>query len=144
MVTAALASARAAQHAQLVRRVHAAKGFLQLDDATYRAAIAAHAGGKTSSLECSVAELAALVEHFHACGWPRPGKARKPLAPRQKKLYALWCALADQGRVRERGMRGLLKWIEHQTDNHVQKLEFLTRAQEETLIESLKKWGQRA
>lgn len=143
-MSARLVAARAAQHAQLVRRVHAAAGHLQLDDDTYRSAIAAHAAGKRSSKDCTVAELEALLEHFHKAGYPRPGaKRHRPLTPPQKKLYALWCALADAGRVRERSMRGLLRWIEHQTDNHVQALEFLTPAQEHTLIESLKKWSER-
>lgn len=137
-----LAATRATQHAQLVRRVHAAKSWLQLDDDAYRAAVARFGAGKSSSKTCSVAELQALVEHFHACGFPRQG--RKPLSPRQKKLFALWNALADAGRVHDRSMRALLAWIEHQTDNRVQRLEWLTPAQELTLIESLKKWGERA
>ncbi len=135
----------AAQHARLVRRVHAAASHLKLDDDTYRSAVAAHAAGKRSSKDCSVAELEAVMEHFHRAGYPRPdgSKKRRPLTAPQKKMYALWCALADAGRVRERSMRGLLKWVEHQTDNHVQALDFLTPAQEHTLIESLKKWSER-
>jgi hypothetical protein len=58
-------------------------------------------------------------------------------------MWALWQVLADQGKVRNRTMRGLLAWIEHQTDNHVQRLDWLTPAQEYTLIESLKKWSER-
>lgn len=144
MVSAALASARAAQHAQLVRRVHAGKSWLKLDDDTYRDAIAAHAAGKTSSTECSIAELQAVIEHWHACGWPRPGgKKHKPLTPPQRKMWSLWQSLADAGRVRDRTMRGLLAWIASQTENHVQALQFLTPAQEYTLIESLKQWKAR-
>lgn len=139
----ALMKARAAQHAQLIRQVHAAKTALGLDDDTYRCTLARFAAGKRSSKLCSVAELKALVEHFHESGWPRPGKMRKPLSPSQKKMWALWQKLADQGRVRDRRMPALLKWIEHQTDNHVQRLEFLTPAQEHTLIESLKQWSER-
>lgn len=141
MPNATLAAARAAQHAQLVRRVHAAASWLKLDDDTYRDAIAAHAGGKTSSKACTVAELQAVLEHFHRAGYPRPG--RKPLSPQQKKMWALWQTLADAGRVRDRTMRGLLAWIAAQTDNRVQKLEWLTPAQEHTVIESLKKWVDR-
>ena len=144
MISAPLASARAAQHAQLIRRVHAAKTWLKLDDETYRGTLARFAAGKTSSKACSVAELQAVIEHFHASGWPRPGKEKyKPLSIRQKKMWALWQTLADQGKVRNRTMRGLLAWIEHQTDNHVQRLDWLTPAQEHTLIESLKKWSER-
>ncbi len=143
-----LIAARAAQHAQLVRRVHAAKTWLRLDDDTYRAALAARANGKRSSKECSVAELDAVLDHFHACGYPRPGgKAagrRTALTPRQKKMWALWQTLHTAGKVRDRTMRGLLAWIAGQTENQVQRLEFLTPAQEHTLIESLKAWSERA
>jgi phage gp16-like protein len=141
---ASTAAAHAAQHAQLVRRVHAAKTWLKLEDDTYRAAIAAHAGGKSSSKECSVDELQALQEHFHRCGYPRPGAKpgakRAVLTPPQKKLWALWQTLHTAGKVRDRTMKGLLAWIRGQTDNGVEALAFLTPAQEHTLIESLKKW----
>lgn len=143
-----LIAARAAQHAQLVRRVHAAKTWLKLDEDTYRDAIAARSGGKRSSKDCSIAELDAVLEHFHASGYPRPGgkpgAKRTPLTPRQKKMWALWQTLHTAGLVRDRSMRGLLKWITGQTENHVERLEFLTPAQEHTLIESLKAWSERA
>lgn len=144
MVSAALASARRAQHAQLIRQIHTAKRDLGLDDDTYRMTLARFAAGKTSSKECSIAELQAVIEHFHESGWPRPGgKARKPLSPRQKKMWALWQTLADQGKVRNRKMAGLLAWIAGQTENRVERLEWLTPAQEHTLIESLKAWAER-
>lgn len=141
---ASLIAARVAQHAQLVRRVHAAKTWLKLDDDTYRAALAARAAGKRSSKDCSVAELQAVMEHFHAAGYPQPGAGKRvPLSPRHKKLWALWQTLADAGQVRDRSMRGLVGWVRGQTDNHVEALAFLTSAQEYTLIESLKKWVDR-
>lgn len=136
-----LIAARAAQHAQLVRRVHAAKTWLKLDDDIYRDVLAARAAGKRSSKECSVAELQAVMEHFHAAGYPRPGVPKRvPLSPTHKKMWALWQTLADAGEVRDRTMRGLLGWIRGQTENHVEALAFLRAAQEYTLIESLKKW----
>lgn len=143
-IMTAAAKARAAQHAQLIRQVHTAKTWLQLDDDTYRKVLLRFCAGKTSSKDCSVAELKAVVEHFHDSGWPQPGGgARKPLSPTQKKMWALWQTLADQGRVRDRRMPALLAWIAGQTDNHVQRLEFLTPAQEYTLIESFKQWSER-
>ena len=141
MISEHLAAARDAQHAQLVRQVHAGKTALGIDDDTYRLTISRFAAGKTSSKDCSVAELKAVIEHWHESGWPRPGgKARKPLTSTQRKMWALWQTLADHGKVRDRRMPALLAWIAGQTDNQVQRLEFLTAAQEYTLIESLKKW----
>jgi phage gp16-like protein len=141
------AAAHADQHARLVRRVHAAKSGLKLDEDTYRAAIAAHADGKTSSKACTVAELEGLMEHFHARGYPRPdgktGGKRIVLTSTQKKMWALWQTLHAAGKVRDRSMKGLLAWIRGQTSNHVEALNFLTPAQEHTLIESLKQWQAR-
>lgn len=136
-------TAHAERHARLVRQVHTAKRDLALDDDTYRLTLARFAAGKTSSKACSVAELEAVVEHFHESGWPRAGGGRKPLSPSQKKMWALWQTLADQGKVRDRRMPALLAWVAHQTDNGVQRLDWLTPAQEHTLIESLKKWADR-
>lgn len=147
MKSAVLASARAAQHAQLIRQIHTGKSYLRLDDDAYRSVLASQAAGKHSSKDCSVSELQAVLEHLHRCGFPRgggkPGVKRTPLTPRQKKMWALWQTLHTAGLVRDRSMRGLLAWIAGQTDNHVQRLEFLTPAQEHTLIESLKAWRDR-
>jgi len=145
MTNAPLTAARAGQHAALVRQLHVAKSWLKLDDDTYRAAIAARSAGKTSSKACTVAELLAIVEHFHAAGFPRPdgGSKRRPLSAPQRKMWSLWQQLADTGRVRDRTMKGLIAWIKAQTANHVEALAFLTPAQERTLIESLKQWVDR-
>jgi len=144
MPTAALATTRAAQHAGLVRQVHAAKTWLKLDDDTYRAALAAHAGGKASSKACTVAELQAVIAHFHRAGFPKPGGGKRvTLTPPQKKMWSLWQQLADQGRVANRSMKGLCAWVKGQTDNGVEALAFLSPAQERTLIESLKRWVDR-
>lgn len=137
----------AAHHARLVKRVHAAKTWLKLDDDSYRDALASKASGRRSSKDCTVAQLEAVLEHFHACGYPRPdGRTdgrRIVLTPPQKKMWALWQTLADAGKVRDRTMKGLLGWVRGQTDNHVERLNFLTPAQEHTLIESLKQWRAR-
>lgn len=144
MATAALATTRLAQHAGLVRQVHAAKTFLKLDDETYRAALRAHAGGKASSKACTVAELQAVIAHFHRAGFPKPGGGKRvALTPPQKKMWSLWQQLADQGRVANRSMKGLCAWVKSQTDNGVEALAFLSPAQERTLIESLKRWVDR-
>lgn len=146
MATAPFAAARASQHAQLVRQVHAAKTWLKLDDDTYRAALAAHSNGKHSSKACTVTELLAVMERFHRAGFPRPGATagkRVVLTPAQKKMWALWQTLHTAGRVQDRTMKGLLAWVKGQTENHVEALAFLTPAQERTLIESLKLWADR-
>lgn len=146
MATAPFAAARASQHARLVRQVHAAKTWLKLDEDTYRAALSARSGGKASSKACTIAELEAVIEHFHATGFPRPGGGPKRivLSASQKKMWSLWQQLADQGKVRDRTMKGLLAWVKAQTENGIEALAFLSAAQERTLIESMKKWVDRA
>lgn len=145
MASAPFSAARAGQHAALVRQVHVAKTWLKLDDDTYRAAIAARADGKVSSKACTVVELRAVLEHFHNAGFPRPGGTAKRVAltAPQRKMWSLWQQLADQGKVRDRTMKGLLAWVKAQTENHTDALAFLTPAQERTLIESLKQWVDR-
>ena len=139
----AVARARAGQHAQLVRQIHTAKRDLGLDDDTYRRVIARFSDGKTSSKDCRIDQLRAIVEHFHQSGWPRSGKEREELSPRQKKMWALWQTLADAGKVRSRSMAGLQAWVAGQTNPPVQCLKWLSRAQEMTIIESLKAWVER-
>lgn len=145
MATAPFTAARAGQHAALVRQVHVAKTWLKLDDDTYRAALAARSDGKVSSKACTVLELKAVLEHFHNAGFPRPGGSAKrvPLTAPQRKMWSLWQQLADQSKVRDRTMKGLLAWVKGQTENRVDALAFLTPAQERTLIESLKQWVDR-
>lgn len=144
MATAPFAAARASQHAQLIRQVHAAKTWLKLDDDTYRAALAAHSSGKLSSKACTVTELLAVMERFHRAGFPRPGgDKRVTLSAAQKKMWALWQTLHTAGRVQDRTMKGLLAWIKGQTENGVEALAFLTPAQEATIVESLKAWSKR-
>ena len=145
MASAPFSAARAGQHAALVRQVHTAKSWLKLDDDTYRAALAARSGGKVSSKACTVAELKAVLEHFHNAGFPRPGGSAKRVAltAPQRKMWSLWQQLADAGRVRDRSMKGLSAWVKGQTENSVEALAFLTPAQERTLIESLKQWVDR-
>lgn len=145
MASAAFTAARAGQHAALVRQVHVAKTWLKLDEDTYRAALAARSGGKVSSKACTVAELKAVLEHFHNAGFPRPGGSAKRVAltAPQRKMWSLWQQLADAGRVRDRSMKGLSAWVKGQTENGADALAFLTPAQERTLIESLKQWVDR-
>lgn len=145
MATARFTATRAGQHAALVRQVHTAKTWLKLDDDTYRAALAARSDGKVSSKACTVIELKAVLEHFHNAGFPRPGSTAKRVAltAPQRKMWSLWQQLADQGKVRDRTMKGLLAWVKGQTENGADALTFLTPAQERTLIESLKQWVDR-
>jgi len=125
--------------AALIKYVQTGKRWLRLEDDAYHAALARCCNGKTSSKACSTAELRRLAEHFHDCGFPRLGKS---LTAKQRKMWVLWQSLYKQGRIVDKSMKALLSWIEGQTDG-IKQLGWLTPAQENTLIESLKKWSAR-
>jgi hypothetical protein len=129
------------RHAQLVKRIHAARTWLKMDEDTYRELLANHCDGRRSSTDCTVVQLERAMARMHELGYPRPG--RRPLSRPQKLMWSLWQQLADAGRVRDRTMAGLLAWIGGQTAHQVKALDWLTPAQENTLIESLKKWKAR-
>lgn len=67
----------------LLAKVHVAAKQLGLSDDDYRATLEA-VTGKRSAGDCSVAELASVLNHFVDRGWlPKPNAERKPKAPRR-------------------------------------------------------------
>ncbi|MBX3589034.1 MAG: regulatory protein GemA [Ramlibacter sp.] len=64
-------------------------------------------------------------------------KARK-LEPRERLMFSLWQQLADAREVRDRRMPALLAFIKAQTG--VDRLEWLNTAQQDLVIERLKRW----
>jgi len=88
----------------------------------------------------------AFLAHLAKCGWVDGRKAaagssrpvRKALTAPQKKMWSLWQQLADDGLVNNRKMPALLAYVQRQTQ--VDRLEWLKPAQEDLVIESLKRW----
>jgi hypothetical protein len=58
-------------------------------------------------------------------------------------MWSLWQQLADADKVRDRTMRGLTAWVAAQTEPAIERLQFLTPAQEDNVIERLKNWLER-
>ncbi len=135
--------------------IHIGKKALGWDDEFYRTIMTAKCGVASSAL-LDHAGRKRLLAHMKACGWQggngRPtgpakaaaapsNAARKPLSAPQKKMWALWQSLADAGKTASRKMPALVAFAQRQTG--VDHLDWLTTAQEDLVIESLKAWLKR-
>ncbi len=131
-------------------RIHVLRAKIGLSDDSYRDLLADLFDGRRSSGELASEQRRRLLDHLtglqraYAKG-PGPAPAAPallpPLSPRQGKMFSLWQQLADAGLVRERGMPALKAWVTRQTQ--VDRWEWLTSPQEDTVIESLKRWLKR-
>lgn len=134
---------RAEQRKVDLARIHMLKAELRWDDDTYRDVMAAVCNGIRSAGELDIASRQRLLAHLQACKakvQPTPVRQvqRKPLTPGGRKLWSLWMQAADKNLVRLRKMLALNAWCARQTG--VDRIEWLTVAQEQLAIESLKAW----
>lgn len=138
--------------------IHVLKARLKLDDDAYRDLL----GGLVGKRSCSAmsdAELVTVRGHLErlvtAYGLPVDGPTRhrrltpeqfaaskKSLNPQERKVWALWSGLAEAGLINDKSASSLDAYVGRQV--HVSALRFCTRAQINTLIESLKAWLARA
>lgn len=133
---------------RLIRLIHVARRDLRMAEDTYRAIIAQYAGGKTSSGDCAVDELEAILAHLKRAGF----KIRKPAGARPKedraldmaaestKVRALWLLLHRLGAVRDPSEKALASYARRQAG--VDDLHW-AGAKMFSLIEGLKRWAQR-
>lgn len=126
---------------QIRARRHKAQATLS--EEAYRQILQRAAGVASSTEIRTLGKARAVLAEFDRLAIAPPAGQRRQFTAVQKKMWALWQTLADQGKVNNRSLSGLLGWVAGQTDNHVQRLEWLTPAQEHTLIESLKQWVDR-
>jgi phage gp16-like protein len=119
------------------------------DDDTYRD-ILVTVTGKRSAGELDFSGRKRFLDHLRQCGWAgQPQRTtgavkapRKPLSPVQKLVWSLWQQLGDAGLVKTRTMAALNAWVERQTQ--VARMEWLTPAELDLVVESLKGWLGRA
>lgn len=142
-----------------IKLIHIAKQALQMDDATYRAVLAAKGAGATSSKQLNAAQRQAVLRHFKACGFEvkaKPGSAAAKAngwarTPEMTKLRALWWALADAGAVtrpvdHQACDDALDAWAVRQLSTRTPALDalrFASGQQMRELIEALKQWARR-
>lgn len=147
--SAPLAAARAAQRVRLIKLIHVARRDLHMADDAYRAIVAGKADGKTSSADCSVAELERILAHLKAAGFKvtKP-RAAKPAERRRidtsaeaSKVRALWLLLHELGAVRDPSEAALASYVRRMAG--IDDLHWADGNAMLTLIESLKKWAMR-
>lgn len=124
-------------------RIHVLRADVGLSEDEYRDLLGNLFDGRRSSTELDAAQRGRLIQHLAVLQrqFAKPRPALPPLTLRQKKMFSLWQQLADKNLVRERGMAALKAWAKRQS--HVDRWEWLNSHQEDTLIESLKRWLKR-
>ena len=136
--------------------IHLAKATMGLSRDDYEHVLQA-VTGKTSAADLDAAGRDKLLRHFKAKGFvvkAKAGSARAAFirAPQVKKLQAMWYSLSEVGAVaqpvsHDACNRAVEAWSKEQLAKHalgpLDALRFATGAQLNTLIESMKKWGDR-
>lgn len=122
--------------------IHMGKKALGWDDAQYRDLLWTVCQVKSAG-DLDFAGRKRFLAHMRACGWQAQATkpARKPLTPRQGKIWSLWQQLADAGRVRDRTGPALDAYVEHQLG--VARWKWLNTQQQDLLLERLKQWLKR-
>ncbi|MES1977545.1 MAG: regulatory protein GemA [Pseudomonadota bacterium] len=139
---------------QMAKQFFANRDGMTDDD--YRAVLR-EVTGKTSSTQLDAAGRDKLLRHFKTKGFvvlPKPGtnKAATLREPQEKKLLAMWWALADVNAVTrplsaEACHQAVEGWCRRQLAEHplgpLDALRFATGEQMNVLVESMKQWGGR-
>lgn len=136
--------AAAAQRKRDTTRIHVLRALLRITEDEYRDLVGNLYDGKRSSTDLTPAQRSALVQHLEGLARRQAlpaARKRVPLTPRQAKMFSLWQQLADKALVRDRRMSALQSWIRRQTG--LDDKAWPTTAQEDTVIEALKKWVKR-
>lgn len=124
---------------RLIAQIHVAKKQLGLDEASYRALLAA-ATGRDSLRDCTPAQLGAVVERLVQAGF----KASFKGAPDGKKsarkvvrlIFGLWTELGRRGLIEHATRPALLAFCKRQTG--VDHPDWLSNQQANTVVEALK------
>lgn len=145
-----------------VVKVQIARRDLGLDEDTYRS-ILERLTGRTSSVDCSDAELGRVLDEFKAKGWTpklmagghrspadqaaiakRPHRSRHAPAdhPAAKKARALWLSLWNLGEIRDPSEPALEAFARRQLG--IERLQWADQALTYKLIEALKAMAERA
>lgn len=131
-----------------IKRIHVLRSRLRMDEDAYRNLIAQLYAGKRSSTALDDAQRSRFVRHLQQLADQQVPAAlvqRKPLTPRQGKMFSLWQQLADAGLVRDRRMSALNAWIKGRVwlGQRVDDKTWLDGRREDQVIEALKRWVKR-
>lgn len=134
-----------------IKKIHALKGALQLDDETYRAILDGY--GVKSSTKLTITKADALIvdlEHkaIAAGTWEKRKPAAKAQAARKladddqsRMIRGIWIELHETGAVRDPSEKALASYVKRMTN--VAALQWLDVKQAQTVIEALKNWRKR-
>lgn len=133
-----------------IKKIHALKGALKLDDDTYRATLREY--GVKSSTKLSIFKADQLVADLErkatAAGvWEKRvskrAKATRPLADddQSRMIRGIWIELFEKKAVRDPSEKALASYVKRMTG--VQALQWLDVKQAQLVIEALKKWRKR-
>ncbi|MBP2231791.1 hypothetical protein J2847_005110 [Azospirillum agricola] len=136
-------SAEAARRRDLAA-IHAMWKELALSEDCYRARVSQVSGGRTDSAGAlTTRERVTLINALKGlgAGQKRGRPVRPALTQQQRKVRAMWLALADSGAVSDRSEAALAAWLK--TRIGVDALQWLQPADAGRAIEQLKRWTER-
>lgn len=123
--------------------IHILRKQLGWDEDLYRDVMAARCKGVRSSALLDFASRKAFLAHLRQSLSPgQAPAAQRKLSPQQRLMWSLWQRLHTAGAVEDRRMPALVAFAARQTG--VERLEWLNRAQEDLVLQSLKAWLRRA
>jgi phage gp16-like protein len=130
-------------------QIHIAKVELGMAEEDYRFTLQ-YVTGVESAGKLDFMGRQKLLMHFRGLGWKpglpgesktqKPGRKRPELGPQQKKIWALWFDLHAKGAVKNKSAPALNAFVKRTTNGGCERLEWLTAAQANVVIEALKDW----
>ncbi|MAY77806.1 regulatory protein GemA [Citromicrobium bathyomarinum] len=135
--------ATSAHRRSMIAKIHVARKQLQMEEDDYRQ-IVFDASGKTSSADCSDAQLEAIIDALKQRGFkplPRKGGQRGAQHPVARKARALWISLHQLGAVRNESEAALETFAKRQLG--CERLDWARQSDGYRLIEALKNMAER-
>lgn len=145
----------------LIKMIHIAKSKLQMADESYRALLAHHGRGKSSSIQLSVAELQAMFDAMVKLGFkpetkPVKTPVKKRLSPttatgpadERSAIRAIWIFMAKAGFIKDGSETALNSWVQRMTSpenggSGIAEVQWLQGETASKTLESLKRWCRR-
>lgn len=133
-------------------QIHIAKVELGMGEEDYRFVLEYVCGVK-SSKDLDFMGRQKLLMHFRGLGWTpgvpgegkkKPGRKRPELGPQQRKIWAMWFDLHANGEVKNKSAPALNAFVKRMTNGQCERVEWLTAAQANVVIEALKDWQERS
>lgn len=141
----------------LKAQIHIAKKQLNMDDDTYRAVLK-RSTGVSSCADMSLSQLHQAIHELKQLGFKVASRKNGPKSRKSQtkdgytykrksqgdKIRALWITMAEQGAVKDPSEVALRNYIRRMTKGRFSAPQFCDPLTATRIIESLKKWQQRA